>query len=427
MSFDTPPAIWATETTYPSGPTAGDVCKVQPSGDLVLPGVKTPAEYSNFNFNQWTLAIRSSFGLVAATALSNWSPTVAIASVSSVTGPNNWAGFSYDFAAARWVGCMLSVNTTNRVTLAQSFDGGRTWAGFFTSTSLSGFVPLAMSVGYFGGIGNNPAVAIISGSSTATAHSIVGGVDTTTALAGPASAAVTWSFNTSPTAGNFYTYYINQTSGTFTGHLQGADVTGTTWNAAVTIPAAFASGTNHIGNLFVAKGPNAFTNSFIVAIGGATAGTDTAHIMSCNAAITTCTDITPAFLTGMVITGIAYGAQDGLWGVLCNNGAGGESFLYTSPDLVNWTQVWTTATVSTTYGLQVVGGVWCFVLYNGTSYQLWLSKDLGILGASASWHQSSSYKQAVTNDGQGGFFCNGNQLVSADDTDVAMSLVAGLI
>jgi hypothetical protein len=70
-------------------------------------------------------------------------------------------------------------------------------------------------------------------------------------------------------------------------------------------------------------------------------------------------DITPSFLTpGLCLTGLAYCAVTGLWGVLAY-GVGGlqATGLYTSSDLVTWTQA---KLFSSCYaeGLAVVGNVW---------------------------------------------------------------------
>jgi hypothetical protein len=138
------------------------------------------------------------------------------------------------------------------------------------------------------------------------------------------------------------------------------------------------------------------------------------------------TDITPAFLSGMVISGVAYSANDGLWGILCNNGGAGQSFLYTSPDLVNWTQVWTTDTTSTVNGLAVIGSVWAFQLYNGISTNILFSGDVASLGASSKWHYASSNLAASSfSPKEGGMFSSGNQMLAASNNGVSVSLQAG--
>jgi hypothetical protein len=275
-------------------------------------------------------------------------------------------------------------------------------------------------------------VVVAAGSSTATAHTIQappggGPTDVTTTLAGPASLACAWFYYDTPTTGNFFTYYIHQTSGTFAGYLQVADISGATWNPASTVPGNFTTGTNHIGNLLVATNPSNHTQAAVVAICGATAGTDTAYLMSLNSAGNVATDITPAFLTGQIVSGLAYGSNDGLWGVLCTNGVAGTSSLYTSPDLVTWTEVWTTANYSGAAGLQVIGNVWIFTLYTGAQTQLWMSAHVGSLGASADWHIASGYNIFVSSDGEGGLFSNGNQLLAASDSSCAVSLQVGFI
>lgn len=426
--IEKPPAIWATETTYPSGPTAGDVCKVQPSGDLVLPGVKTPAEYSNYNFNAWTTAISHLYNYVVSTAVGNWSPVIPFGSISGdPTGSVYWTQFGYDTYYGRWLGCLFSNDgTNNHVNIEATYDGGRTWSNLYTSLAATGIsIPVAFAVGNFG---NNVSLAIASGASNATAHALVPdtSTDTTTTLTGPCTLACAYTVHNTSNTGNFFTYYIHQTSGTFTGYFQVADILGTTWNTlAASLPANWISGTNHVGAILYATGPQDIVNvQTIICQCGVTAGTDVARVLLHQTGGSTFTDITPAFLTNMVITGVAYSVNDGLWGILCNNGGGNIAFLYTSPDLVNWTQVWYTIT-NAGGGLAVVGSVWCMTQISGVANANFMfSGEVATLGAAATWHYASVNLSAATL-GKGGIFSNGNQLLLASSNNVAVSNQAG--
>jgi hypothetical protein len=200
------------------------------------------------------------------------------------------------------------------------------------------------------GVPNGGAVDALFVDATGTLHTAI------VIESGTPSTAVWVSYLSSFTWWNAYS--VNQTGGTFTGafNLSGFTIptTGDWGPFTSSLPAAWQSGTNHVGNVLFAQ--NSAGTIGLWAMCGATAGTDTAHLMTQTSG-PTFTDVTPSLLAGSVITGMAYDATEGLFGFLAYTGASTYLFVSNNPSNVSsWVEcgAWT----GQAQGLAVVGSVW---------------------------------------------------------------------
>lgn len=413
----------------PSQPWLGGPVQVAPASDYWSPNVKPPAQNFNYLFAKEDAQSQYAYNLAVSVAVGNWLPETGFNGIVSVTNtPINWAGFGFDEIYGRWIGCYLAQSSgpTNHIQLAETFDGGRTWTQVFVSaTGSSESQPFAMVLSPT----NNSLQVVITSGASAYAHSIASFVDTPVALswATACTQATAFAFG-----GYLWALIGNQTGGTFSAWLsQGDTATGAVWsNETSTLPVAWQSGTNHLGALLSATGSVGGTATAVMAICGATAGTDTAKLlkMTVVAGVPTCTDITPTLpsypAAVMQICGLTYGANDGLWGLAVNDGGGGNSAIFTSPDLTTWTAVYATGE-GIIQGLAVVGNVWATSLNNGASTQVLISGNVGSLFGSSTWSPTSMNLANILADGYGGLFSNGNQLLAASDIVVVASLQVG--
>ncbi len=102
------------------------------------------------------------------------------------------------------------------------------------------------------------------------------------------------------------------------------------------------------------------------------------------------TDSSPAFLSTRIVTGVAYGGNDNLWGVLCNDGT--NSYLYTSPDLSTWTLAHTfTGLYEERRSRRARRYVWAAQVGTSTDNRVMYSGDVGALVASSNWSTANAF------------------------------------
>jgi hypothetical protein len=144
----------------------------------------------------------------------------------------------------------------------------------------------------------------------------------------------------------------------------------------------------------------------------------------------TAVNITPSFLAGNAqVTGVAYDSVNGLWGVAVNSA--GFSYVYSSPDLVNFTQVYGPPVYNTgaaIVGLACANGVWA--ISNTVSFlnsNILYSGDVASQGANATWHLAAGGNFLAANTGGcgNGIYSGGAQFLAANTSAVQISFQAG--
>lgn len=244
---------------------------------------------------------------------------------------------------------------------------GKTWSLVTQGSGTTDIVGCMSSPGPLAqGFTTRSAIALLNldGSTLIPVHRIGGGGDalaSTLAFAG--TNAVIFPLLLSTPLPVYVTYYVNQGATTFVGKLEvTTNQAATAWNdRSSAAPAAFQGGTNHVGAIHAASGFDATGFPVVlVAIEGATPGTDTTHLMSISGVSSLLpTDQTQSFMTGQSIRGIAYqpgtGAGFGTWGLLTVDGSGTFSF-YTTTDYTGpWTLAWQTTSGGAT-AIAAIGG-----------------------------------------------------------------------
>jgi hypothetical protein len=180
----------------------------------------------------------------------------------------------------------------------------------------------------------------------------------------------------------FYLYLLENGGATFTSGTLVSTPNGTTLTQH-TAPSGWGAATNHFGLLLHAQSPN----FALVAMCGATAGTDTARLAKVTAGVMT--DVTPALLSGRIITGLTYDASSTLFVMAAYDGT--HTTVYQSADGVTWSSAVSTLTGRAGNGLRAVGGIWAMPMpplnsfAAGGTYRIWISADQG-----TSWQETYS-------------------------------------
>ena len=401
----------------PSQPWLGGPVQVAPASDYWSPNVKPPAQNFNYLFAKEDAQAQYAYSLAVSVAANNWSAKTAVTSMGVADTPINFAGFAYDTVYGKWVGAVTNNVADLSISVVQTFDGGRTWTLQYQTFSAYKALAFAIMSGSTYLIVDQTAASATGW----TANAISGASDTQTARTNVFTSATALVLGS-----NFYVYGVLQSGGTFTGYLESSP-DGITWtDQSAQLATHFASGTNHVAPLLRAVGAVAGVPTAVVAICGATAGTDTARLMkfTVSGGVPTCTEVsTSPYGSLTIISGIHYNANEGLWAVAFNNGGGGDSSIYTSPDLSAWTEVFATSE-GIIQGVSSVGDVWATTLGNGYVTQVLISGNVATLGGSSTWSPTCSTVTVVA-DGKGGLFSSGNQLLAASDTVAAVSLKVG--
>jgi hypothetical protein len=237
-------------------------------------------------------------------------------------------------------------------------------------------------------------------------------------LASSATGAGAWADNTSllPTAGSF------------------------NWQTGTNNVAGFVSASDLAGS---------FTYPVVFGMCGITPGTDASRLLGFGSS--GFVDITPSVLTGKCLTGLAYNAVLGLWGILCFDN-GPFCYLYTSPDQATWTLQYKFAPsigAIQSGGLACVGAVWAAHLGQvgptpisginpgGTWDRLMLSSDGGVTWTTASMNLGGWTAGPPIGPAPGlgpspnGVYqfprlvSNGNQLIAYNNVNHSFSLQVG--
>lgn len=434
---------WASaESVYPGGPATpsqpwlGGPISIAPPSDLFAPNIKPPAQWFNYLFNKGDTQAQYAYNLAVSAAIGNWSAKTAVTAMGVSGTATTFGGFAYDPTYARWVGAATATGPGS-VNVVTSADGGRTWTNF---GSFSGINTLALALDPRSTA--NSCILIVDGGSNLY-HAITGNtsVDSTIATTGTGLTAATAFWMDI----YFWVFGVVQSGGTFTGYLDRLPAAGgAVSDQHAALPAAFASGTNHVAPLLSAVGTVGGIATAAVAICGTTQGTDTPKLMKMIevAGVPTCTDVTASAASALAIggfkgqiTGLVYSPNDGLWGMLVNysGSSNASSCLFTSPDLSTWTQVWVAATnvSGAARGLAVVGNVWALCVGDNNTtlgYPIVISDNVGSAAAAGTstatfWPTSSNLH--IVADGLGGLYSSGNQLLAATDTNVIVSLQVG--
>jgi hypothetical protein len=306
-----------------------------PASINILSGSDTP---SSGNFNTAYEGTIDRTSNLAATlwvnAIGNWQPVLASSSSAFNTGAlDSFGGMTWEPLYGTWR-VFLNAVGASQTQLWDSADGGKTFVKIGSQPSAQNIVSVASGAGqslWAVGNGTSTAATFVGVSTSATVTSFTGFTAYTFAA----------SLYYAPT-GCFITWGGFQTSGTFTGGIVlGSTVTGFNGTNA-SVPSAFTGGTNHVGQALTAQS----ATEALFALCGATAGTDSAHLMFVTypSSVLTATDVTPSFLgTTYIITGVAYDPLNAIWGLLVYNGA--NSYIYTSPDPLTSGSTWTQSAV----------------------------------------------------------------------------------
>jgi hypothetical protein len=401
------------EVDYPGSasiaqPWLGGPVSVAPPNDYFSPDVKPPAQNFNWLFAKEDAQAQYAYNLAITAAIENFGPGITVNTIAGFSSDAGFVGALYDPAYGYWA--ILTGSGTPEFKISITQDGGRTWTVDYTNTTITG----AMYGFALGATGLElfTSLEINSGAFTKY-HSIVGSSDVSAALAYKATDATIFSCN-----GFFLAFMIVQVSGVFTAALQIAPNnahTPTYVDKSSYLPSAWQTTgiTDHAGSLLFAI--NQTGNTALVACCGATLGTDTANLLEIvvGPVNPTCTDVTAnatflsvGALAPLQIVGVAYSANDGLWGIAANSNAD-VGVIYTSPDLVNWTLVYESPAGDFISGLSVVGSVWVTSL-NG---QILASGNVALLQGNSTWGFAPA-NIALLADGVHKIHSNGNQLLA---------------
>ncbi len=375
-------APYASTPLYPAGAPdwSGTPTKVAPAANYATPNVPVRAQEWNYILNQRD-AILAGIALGTwATAVANWNePT------SNLGGPvvqNCPTAACWDAYSGQWMVACEVPDTTVQPTLMCSPDG-KTWRNIASGITGASRVPLAIAtnpttgdIALMRSDGATTSISRWAGGTGAMADTVQG------FLAGVDQGVMTY-WN-----GAFWLVgATNLLSASWTGAAATSTSGAGAWtNGTGALPVGFASGT---GNPILEWLSAQNSTTLVIAMCGLTVGTSTSRLMTQNTlAPGTWTDITPAALGGSSkqIRGLAYSANDGLWGLLAVDSS--NSYLYTSPDLTTWTLAHTFTGYSAT-GLAVIGSVWAVLAWWNALGQggnrILFSTDVALNGASSSW------------------------------------------
>ncbi len=343
-------------------------------------------------------------------ALDNWQPAV---SSTSIVGSSilEVPSFCWDIVAKSW-NTQAFVGGGPTGTFVMSLNNGRTW-----TTRL--------------GTGVNTAMAVMASHNGLLVGWTVGDIAVTSVTAGGTVSRVGFDSNPRTTGvawwsivdSLFYMYLVNESSGTLSNGIVVTTPTGTSSFVTHTPPSGWVSGSNHTGAFQVAQSPQVA----LVAMQGATAGTDTARLLQVATGGAT-TDITPSQATGKIILGVEYDATNGLWILLMYNGT--DSTVYMSADTgagpgAAWALVSTLPGQKAGQGVRAVNGVWAIVLSTpnlalpAAAFLVWLSADQG-----ATWH--TSFADTFPPGSANALQSSGTSLLMAQSGTVQTSLAVGL-
>lgn len=244
-----------------------------------------------------------------------------------------------------------------------SVDNGRTFTSI--ATAGSGFIPIVKCLTDTGG---GVGFCQFGRSSKVYRYDGTGTIATVSSSGWDATFGVSW-FNATTSK----SYFVGglQSGGSFTGSAASYAVPTTVVNLSGNLPTGWVSGTNHPGEFFAANDGT----TYLVAMGGVTAGVDTARLLNAGV-LSAPTDITPAICTGKIISGIAWDSTRSLWLMALNNST--DSFLYSSPDHITWTLVRQVPN-ATLKGIFPIGGALATVVTGSrggsASADFYVSKD----------------------------------------------------
>lgn len=367
MSNQFPP--WAGQANYPTSPSAawaGTPTKVVPAYTFFTPGQAPAAQELNAILNQIGVGMNAVGSTAAEIAAANFNKI----DTSPTQGGNPYAtyGIAFDHDGAQWVAALD--NATPVPTLYTSQDG----LLFVPNTSfaaLSGPTNAPRALGMFPLTGtaavycSNGATGVMqrctqSGAPATTATGQAWAVRSAT-LCNQGTMVFFWGANN---PGMFF-FGANsfQSRAAWNGFAafdssnnDGAGTAGVWTDLHTSLPAAFLSGNSYIHKYETAQSANLLA----VAMCGRITGTDPSFLMKVDVA-GAMTDITPAFVGGLSrsIRGLAYSATDGLWGLLSVD-SGSNTYLDVSPDLTNWTNVWSLPEAG--IGMAVIRNTWSIVV-----------------------------------------------------------------
>jgi hypothetical protein len=305
---------------------------------------------------------QSALARVLSSACSNWKASSSMGSVST-------AVVDWDPTNMRWV----SAGNAGPAALLATHDSGTTWANVHTTSGVAIAVTATNLFGdivmFMGGASDTFNKIDASGNLAFGNASVLGNVT------GAAMDYFLCEFGGN--VANTHTFAFKQTGGTFAAmwlfRQDGAGTFPGMTNNTAQLPAGFASGTLHVGQILVAnttkKQRTAVPGDIqVVAYCGATPGTDAPKLMNVTSQgsgtpmnITDITANIPAPGPSVIITGLAYDEDNFLWALAHSTtpGAGG-TYLYSSQNLVSWTLVhqFSGYPAGNFAGVACVSGVW---------------------------------------------------------------------
>lgn len=406
-------------------PWSGQPTKVAPVYTYFTPGQTPTASELNSLFNIRDAAINATITYAASLALGNWKPPVATFDPGSIGGTDPGAltvqSVAWDSLLQRWViaavggGAAYLFATHSSGDVLDTITPGPGGAAADVGGVLAGACDAAGNTVFF-------KTFSISGPATRTSclRTIASGpiVDTTQTFLNTLTQAAVQGLG----ASGFLMVGFEQAGSTYTGHLAvSANGAGVWTDDTSSLPATWQTGTGVVQGV-VCGFDSTLASTSPVMFGMCLLGSSRLIAGS-----PTIADITPSFLTTRNIKGIAYNTVLGVWGILCDDGAG--VYLYTSPDQVTWTLAKTFQALASG-GLQAIGGVWVAQLtivdpggFPAGNDRIVLSADGGSTWTTASY--------AMGGDSVSGpmkfprLVSNGVQLVALNNAQHDFSLQAG--
>lgn len=418
-----PIQVLAVEVNFPSGPEAGNPIKVQPAADYLSIGQPLPAQGVNYWNNGLSVAALNNQNLVVSLAIGNWDAAVA--------------GTTID-ASLSYISCVLYQPHTQKWLVFETQTGGGflTWSTHDNGHTWASEAPTQGGSIVLGGVavpGTSDYMVFIAGGFVCNQANTL---TTVGALAAAGSGGTNGLKVAMFTQGPGVAFVGLSLSGaTYTGYYATGNSLGTSWSgASSSLPAAWQTGTCHVTRGVTSCQSTAATDGSgprtLVAMCGTTPGTDVGRLLVVSSS-GTFTDSSPSFMATKVVTGMAYGANDNLWGVLCHDGT--NSYLYTSPDPTGvttpYTLVKTFAGSTLSGGLAVLGYVWVAQCEISGDPRTMYSGDVGSDGAASQWGTANANIADAWDigSGQSGLVSSGAGLCTFNHAYVSFSKQLGLM
>lgn len=396
MSVPKPSFTWCLETLYTTGGGrwVGDVTQLQPSQDLFVPSEGVPAQWMNYIHSRETSDIAGLRAFSTPMVAMNWPTTFALSGLTMSSG--SFAalfGMFYADPTATTTGgywmALCSHSGGNTLNAFQSFDHGRSWADFSSSTMITAstlqLVATCASanpatndwvVGYTASFSPTGTIKIVKGTQSIS----FGWASVNTTLSDATGWAV---FTSNFIAGNFVIAGWGGVLGTF---VQYSTDQGATWHAPTFSPTSqFSTGMN-TGSLVSVAGAFAGASRLLLFPVHNPVSARLDYAYSTDGTTWTFATLSTALGSTETVVSASWDSANAIFVVATT------AHIFTSPDGITWTTLAVSTPMVTGGGslscVTCLGGLW---LALGGGWQGAYSIDLG-----ASWHSVYPHTSPVS-------------------------------